>query len=197
MLNIRSARLRALPIACCVAASLLFSIPRLATANSVGKTTQEKTPTEIQISFSFVSSTPAQAKKHPQLQALLESGGKVFAAPSIRTLDAAPAELKTSQQIPYLIGSGDNAKATTYETGLRVRVVPRLNPDKTVQLDFDADNSEPTSKPGKPLAVAKYGVFNIARVKVGQETVVGTWMQQGKLVTVFATVTLPSAQSGE
>ena len=195
MFRYRIAPFRALTVAGFAAASLLFAIPRLAIANSVDQKAKEKPPTEIQISFSLISSTPAQAKKHPQMQALLESGAKIFAAPMIRTLDGSPAEMKSSQHISYLIGSGDNTKTAKVETGLHVRIVPHLNPDKTVQLDFDADNSEFMSN--KPLTVAKYGVFKITQVKLGQETVIGTWMQQDKLVTVFATVTLPYAKSGE
>ena len=187
----------ALPIVCFAAMLPLLVFPHFADAAPTQQEAQTKSQTVVQVSFTFVISTPAHARKRPQLQALLDSGAKIIAAPRIQTLDNSSAEFKSSQQIPYLIGSGDNTKTATFETGVHVRVVPHLNPDKTVQLDIDADNSEPTSRPSQPLTVAKYGVFNITQVKLGQETIVGTWMQQGKLITIFATVTLPSVKQGE
>lgn len=189
------ARFRAIFTACFAAAILTLAPLRFAFADSAGQETPSKTPMEVQISFSMVRSTPDQAKKHPHLKDLLEAGGTVFAAPSIRTLDDFAAEFKSTQQIPYMTGKEGQPRLEHLDTGLRVRLTPHVNPDKTVQLDFDADNSEPTSS--KPLTVAKYGLFNSKRLKPGQETVLGTWMQQDKLVTVFVTVTLPPSGSAQ
>ena len=151
--------------------------------------TEPTAPKAIRIRLCLVKSTPAQAKKHFQSEALHKAGGLIFAAPLLLTQESMAAEFKSEQRIPHLIYSSQPEKVGYTLATLRARAVPYLCAKDTVQIDLDVDNIEVIHADAESVKTAKYGFFHTGKLKIGQETAFGTWMQDGKLCTVFAEVT--------
>jgi type II secretory pathway component GspD/PulD (secretin) len=145
-----------------------------------------ETPPGVKIAIRVVESTEAQARKHPQIESLLKSGGKVIASPTVLTLDGMAAQIEQSQTIPYALDEGNQAqqpKTATVRTGLSVHVTPHINQDGTVRIDLEADDTE-LAPAGAPATV-KYGIANSRVLTTGTTVLFGTWIQGKKTVSVY------------
>jgi hypothetical protein len=167
---------------CLVSGFAIVALHGMARAQDV-----QKTPVALKV---IVIEAPLRATGGKD--ELLKAGGKVLLEPFLRTLDGMPAELADSKTVNYSILTGDKSNPTRegkVTIGLNLKAIPHVNVDGSIQLEVDITDTELAA--GGPPATTRQGFFNSQRLTDGNLVRFGSWAKDSKLVTVFASATIP------
>lgn len=119
--------------------------------------------------------------------------------PDLATADSASAEVTVILNSASLLGSGTGTPNSIFpgvqyfDVGLKVKVTPRIHPDKTVTLHMDFESSSLTGQSFNTIPViSNESLSQTVRVRQDQTTTIGGFLQQQRSNTTTGTPGLSS-----
>ncbi len=115
----------------------------------------------------------------PKIQSLKNAGyGRVIQSGMVITQENVTGSVAKSTKIPFLLGSGDNARGAEADVNFTLGVTPTVLQDENIQIKIDLNVSVPsgTSSSGAPI-VASNSVKTQLYIKSGQSAALGGIVQ--------------------